>query len=67
MTDASAEAVLHYEAGEYTVLKPGRHVTCAVTGRRIPLEALRYWSHTRQEAYWSHVEASQRLAETADR
>lgn len=66
MTDASAEAVLHYEGGEYTVLKPGRYVTCAVTGRHIPLEALRYWSHTRQEAYWSHVEASRRLAETAD-
>ena len=30
---------------------PGSYVTCAVTGRRIPLSELRYWSVDRQEAY----------------
>jgi len=44
-------ATVHYGDGEYVVLKPGRFVVCAVSGRRIPLEALRYWSPERQEAY----------------
>jgi hypothetical protein len=33
------------------VLAPGDFVLCAVTGQRIPLPALRYWSHELQEAY----------------
>jgi hypothetical protein len=44
-------AVLHYGDGEYAVLKPGRFVLCAVSGVRIPLDALRYWSPLAQEAY----------------
>jgi len=44
-------AVLHYGDGEYAVLKPGRYVLCAVSGVRIPLDALRYWSPQAQEAY----------------
>jgi hypothetical protein len=44
-------AVLHYGDGEYAVLKPGRFVLCAVTGAKIPLEALRYWNPVTQEAY----------------
>jgi hypothetical protein len=44
------------------VLKPGRFVTCAVTGKPIPLEVLRYWSATRQEAYAGASEALSRLA-----
>lgn len=54
--DASEQASLHYGDGEYAVLRPGRFVRCAVTDRAIPLEALRYWSPTRQEAYWSPAE-----------
>ncbi|MDR3512981.1 MAG: DUF2093 domain-containing protein [Caulobacteraceae bacterium] len=44
-------AVLHYGDGEFAVLKPGRYVLCAVTGARIPLDALRYWNPVTQEAY----------------
>ncbi len=44
-------AQLHYGDGDYIVLKPGRFVVCAVTGRQVPLDALRYWSISRQEAY----------------
>jgi hypothetical protein len=29
----------------------GDHVRCAVTGTRIPLDQLRYWSVARQEPY----------------
>ena len=44
-------AQLHYGDGDFVVLKPGRYVLCAVTGRQVPLDALRYWSIERQEAY----------------
>jgi hypothetical protein len=56
-------ASLHYGDGEYVVLKPGRYVVCAVTGKRIPLEALRYWNPERQEAYWGPAEALTRWTE----
>lgn len=45
------QATLHYGDGEFAVLRPGRFVRCAVSERPIPLEILRYWSPTRQEAY----------------
>ena len=45
----------------FAVLKPGRFVRCAVTDKAIPLEALRYWSPTRQEAYWGPGEFISRL------
>lgn len=45
------EAKLRYEHGRYTILAPGDYVVCAVTGEKIPLEALRYWSVAHQEAY----------------
>ena len=48
---ADTLAVLHYGTPDFAVLKPGRFVLCAVSGRQIPLEALRYWSSTAQEAY----------------
>jgi hypothetical protein len=50
-------ATLHYGDGEYVVLKPGSFVLCAVTGKRIPIEALRYWSPRLQEAYAGPQEA----------
>ncbi len=50
-------ASVHYGDGEYVVLKPGRYVLCAVTGKRIPMEALRYWNAERQEAYAGPQEA----------
>lgn len=57
------EAILHYGDGEYAVLRPGRYVTCAVSGVRIPLEALRYWSPVAQEAYAGPKEALARWRE----
>ncbi len=53
-------AALHYGDGDYAVLKPGRYVLCAVTGTKIPLPALRYWSPTLQEAYAGPREATER-------
>jgi len=38
-------------------------VLCAVTGVRIPLESLRYWSPVAQEAYAGPEQALQRWRE----
>lgn len=51
MSNQGRAARLHYMAGTFRVLSPGDHVICAVTGQRIPIEELRYWSVARQEAY----------------
>ena len=56
-------AVLHYGDGEFAVLKPGRYVLCAVTGARIPLDALRYWNPVAQEAYADAEQAYARWRE----
>ncbi len=45
------EAKLRYLDGEVQVVTPGAFVRCAVTGRAIPLDELRYWSVELQEAY----------------
>ena len=44
-------AVLHYGDGEFSVIKPGRYVLCAVSGAKVPVDALRYWNPELQEAY----------------
>ena len=44
-------AKLHYTDGTFRLVSDGDHVLCAVTGKLIPLEELRYWSVARQEAY----------------
>ena len=51
MSNRGREARIHYMAGTFRVLSPGDYVTCAATGRPIPLDELRYWSVARQEAY----------------
>ena len=47
----TGEAKIIYDTPEFTITEPGAFVTCAVTGERIPLANLRYWSVARQEAY----------------
>ena len=61
---ASDLARLHYGDGDFAVLRPGRYVVCAVTGQKIPLEQLRYWSAELQEAYAGPAEALKRWQET---
>ena len=61
MTHGDRIARLHYMAYGFKVLTPGDHVLCAVTGQRIALEDLRYWSIARQEPYAS-AEASTQAA-----
>jgi hypothetical protein len=45
------EAKLRYLDGEFQIVASGGYVRCAVTGRVIPLEDLRYWSVELQEPY----------------
>ncbi len=45
------EARLRYLDADYDVLAPGSYVVCAVSGQRITLDELRYWSVDRQEPY----------------
>jgi hypothetical protein len=50
-TGRNGEARLRYLDSDFQVIVPGAYVTCTVTGKRIPLSDLRYWSVDRQEAY----------------
>lgn len=58
------EARLKYLDGEVQVLTPGDFVRCAVTGRAIPLEELRYWSVELQEPYFDAATSFKRYRET---
>jgi len=51
MTGGGTPARVHYMASTFRVLSNGDHVVCAVTGARIPLHELKYWSVERQEPY----------------
>jgi len=55
------EAKLYYTDSSVQVLVPGRFVTCAVTGKRIALEDLKYWSAVRQEPYADAAASAQAM------
>ena len=57
------EATLHYDFGQYQVIHPGSYVTCSMTGLRILLDDLRYWSVARQEPYATAAAATKREAQ----
>lgn len=59
----SSEAQLRYLSGDYQIKVPGDYVRCAVTGKPIALELLRYWDADRQEAYESAEVAFARAGE----
>ena len=65
MSGSGRVAKVQYLDGTFRLLSEGDHVLCAVTGKRIPLDELRYWSVARQEAYADAVaslEAHRRAA-----
>lgn len=53
MSQGGRPAKLHYMANGFRMLVPGDHVICAVSGQRIPLDDLRYWSLKKQVPYAS--------------
>lgn len=61
MNSGERAATLLFGPNSFRVIRPGHFVLCAVTGEPIALEALRYWSVERQEAYASPEIATSRL------
>lgn len=57
------EARIRYLDGDFQVVTPGAFVRCAVTGKKIPLDELRYWSVERQEAYLDAAASLSRFLE----
>ena len=53
------EAVIRYGDAQFQLREAGAFVTCAVTGIRIALDELRYWSVARQEAYSDAIAATE--------
>jgi hypothetical protein len=47
----SREAKIRYLDGDFQILLPGGYVTCAISGKQIPIDELKYWSVDRQESY----------------
>lgn len=51
MSGSGRAARIQYLPGTFRLLSDGDHVICAITGAKIPLQELRYWSVERQEPY----------------
>jgi hypothetical protein len=63
LMSAGRPARLHYMANQFRVLASGDHVVCAVSGERIPIDELRYWSVAKQEPYASAEIATKAMGE----
>ena len=61
----AGEARIRYLDADFQILSPGTFVRCAVTGKPIPLDELKYWSVARQEAYVDIAASMQREIEQA--
>ncbi len=56
-------AKIKYLPNNFQILESGDHVICAVSGKKIPLENLNYWSVELQEPYFSYKEAFKKREE----
>ena len=65
--EQGGKAELVYGDGEFHVVKSGAYVVCAVSGKRISLEDLRYWNVDLQEAYATPDISLRRHQETKPR
>ena len=61
MRNNNQAAKLHYMANGFRILSNGDHVLCGLTGERIALEDLRYWSVMEQKPYASAEIATRAL------
>lgn len=61
------EATVRFLDGEFQVISPGEFIRCAVTGKPIPLDDLRYWSVEHQEAYLTNEVSYKRYVELQKR
>ncbi|VAV87847.1 Exodeoxyribonuclease VII small subunit [hydrothermal vent metagenome] len=51
MSNRNKAAKLYYMPNGFRPLSSGDHVFCAISGEKIALEELRYWSVNKQEPY----------------
>ena len=56
-------ATIKYMPNNFKIIENGDHVICAVSGKKIYLDKLTYWSVELQEAYFSYVEAEKKREE----
>ena len=54
------KAKLKYKPNNFEIIEDGDHVVCAISGKKITINQLTYWSVELQEAYFSPKEAQQR-------
>ena len=54
-------AKIEYLPNNFKIIEEGDHVICAVSGKIINLAELNYWNVELQEAYFSAIEANERL------
>ena len=53
------KAKLQYKHNSFDVIEDGNFVVCAISGKEIPLENLKYWNVELQEAYFSPLEVNE--------
>ena len=53
-------AKIKYLPNNFQILEDGDYVECAVSGKKIKIEQLTYWSVELQEPYYSYKEAFQK-------
>ena len=56
-------ATIKYLPNNFKIIENGDHVICALSGKKIYLDKLTYWSVELQEAYFSYVEAEKKREE----
>ena len=56
-------ATIKYLPKYFKIIENGDQVICAVSGKKIYLDKLTYWSVELQEAYFSYVEADKKREE----
>ena len=55
------KAKLVYKPNSFDIVEKGDYVTCAISGKEIPLNELTYWNVELQEAYFSPIEVDKRF------
>ena len=54
------KAKLLFKHNYFEIIEEGDYVICAISGRKIALQNLTYWSVDLQEAYYSPIEVKER-------
>ena len=55
------KAKLIFKHNSFDIIEDGDYVLCAISGKKILLKDLNYWSVDLQEAYYSPVEVKERI------